>query len=129
MGNAAIDDSVGKVYQVFRNWSLDRRRLNEWRTIVAGGARTEKSAANEYDAAMPQPQPPQADWRAEDVVTAGEEVARTHGWVPVLRQWLSRVAAGDMTSAAAPVGGGPSNLALSQAMAFLLDLKTPRKLV
>ena len=127
-GGAAIDASVGKVYQVFRNWSLDRRRVNEWRTIVAGSARSEKAAANEYDAAMRQPQPPAADWQAANVVQAGEPVANAQGWVPVLRQWMERVGAGNATDAAAPVGGGPSNLALSQAMAFLLDLKPPTQL-
>lgn len=128
VGGAAVDATVGKVYQVFRNWSLDRRRLNEWRMMVAGGARSEKATSNEYDAAMTQPQPPAADWAAANVVTAGEPVANAQGWVPVLRQWMARVATGDATAAAAPAAGGPSNLALSQAMAFLLDLKPPTRL-
>jgi hypothetical protein len=128
VGNAAIDDSVGKVYQVFRNWSLDRRRLNEWRMIVSGGARSEKATADEYDATMTQPRPPAEDWKPTNVVQAGEPVSRTQGWVPVLRQWMARVVAGDATSAAAGPNGAPSNLALSQAMSFLLDLKPPTRL-
>jgi Zinc dependent phospholipase C len=128
VGNAAIDDSVGKVYQVFRNWSLDRRRLNEWRMIVSGGARSEKATADEFDAAMAQPRPPAADWAPANVVQAGEPVSLAQGWVPVLRQWMSRVAGGDVTSAAAGPNGAPSNLSLSQAMAFLLDLKAPTRL-
>ena len=135
-GGAAVDPAVAKVYQVFRNWSLDRRRLNEWRMLVAGGARTEKGAAADYDAAMPNPQPPEADWKGDRVVTAGEPTANAEGWVPVLRQWLSRVtqtnvanpAAADATNAAVPAGAQASNLQLSQALAFLLDLKAPTNL-
>lgn len=126
VGTGAIDDQVGKVYQVFRNWSLDRRRLNEWRMIVAGGAHPEKATANEYDAAMVQPQP--GDWKPADVVQAGEPVSRAQGWVPVLRQWLARAVPADATSNAAGANGSASNLSLSQAMAFILDLKQPTRL-
>ena len=96
--------------------------------MVAGGARSEKAARNEYDAAMPQPRPPAADWAPGNVVQDGEPVSNAQGWVPVLRQWMARVAGGDVTDPAAPATGGPSNLALSQAMAFLLDLKPPVRL-
>jgi zinc dependent phospholipase C len=129
-GGAAIDPAVAKVYQVFRNWSLDRRRLNEWRMLVAGGARSEKATRAEYDASMPDPQPPEADWKGDRVVTDGEPTSNAQGWVPVLRQWLARVttanpAAADATNAAAPGADQLSNLQLSQALAFLLDLKAP----
>src|SRR5262249_34697447 len=33
---------VHRVSQVFRNWNLDRRRLNEWKTLVSGGATSER---------------------------------------------------------------------------------------
>jgi len=131
-GGPAVDARVGKVYQVFRNWSLDRRRLNEWKMMVAGGARTEKSARDEYDATMTRPPPrstgPNPDWAPANVVTDGEPVSNAQGWVPVLRQWMARVAGGDVTDTAAPAGGGPTSMSLSQAMAFLLDLKAPVRL-
>ena len=33
---------VHRVSQVFRNWNLDRRRLNEWKLMVSGGAESER---------------------------------------------------------------------------------------
>jgi hypothetical protein len=122
---AAIDPSLKKVYQVFRNWSLDRRRVNEWRMLVAGGARSEKSSPDQYDAAMPQP--PGADWAAGalELMAAGEATANAQGWVPTLRQWLSRVATESAVNPTPPRAGAPSTLELSHALAFLLDLKPP----
>ncbi|HEU0015297.1 MAG TPA: hypothetical protein VFQ45_16535, partial [Longimicrobium sp.] len=131
------DASVARVYQVFRNWSLDRRRVNEWRMIVAGGAVSEKSGhADGYDAAMKQPRPPAAAGDPDRWVPQpglNETTLLQQGWVPLLRQWTARVArpqgaAGSFASAvdpAAPAAGVPSNRDLSQALAFLLDMPDP----
>ena len=35
--------ALGPVYQVFRQWNLDERRVNEWRMLVQGGAESEKA--------------------------------------------------------------------------------------
>lgn len=121
---AAVDPGVSKVYQVFRNWSLDRRRMNEWRMLVAGGARSEKGGnPAAYDPALPQPKDP--DW-VQPRAPAGEPVLNAQGWVPVLRQWLER--AGRNTSMVDPgvsAPGNPSAQNLSQALAYLLDLPEP----
>ncbi|HVE85802.1 MAG TPA: hypothetical protein VND93_23265 [Myxococcales bacterium] len=127
-GGGAVSDSVGKVYQVFRNWSLDRRRLNEWRMIVSGGAHTEKTAPDDYDAALVQPKP--GDWSAANVVKDGEQVANAQGWVPALREWMKRVTSGsgNALDSVAPSAGEPTTQQLSQALAFILDLSAPVKL-
>jgi hypothetical protein len=126
-----------KVYQVFRNWSLDRRRVNEWRALVAGGALSDKEGAEDrYDAAMPAAPFAPADtgtWRAPvasaaDATVLAEAVATAqgHGWVNVLRDWIDRVAEGeDLVATATPRPGQPSNRALSRAMAYILDAPDP----
>ena len=61
-GVTHLDSAVAepdKVYQVFRNWNLDRRRVNEWRMLVAGGAVSEKDGHPEkWDPAMLKPPDP-----------------------------------------------------------------------
>ncbi|HWK89326.1 MAG TPA: hypothetical protein VNP72_05000, partial [Longimicrobium sp.] len=133
----AADPAVARVYQVFRNWSLDRRRVNEWRMIVAGGAVSEKSGHPDgYDPALKQPRPPAAAGDPDRWVPQpglGEATLLQQGWVPLLRQWTARVArphgpANTFDSAvdpAAPAAGVPSNQALSQALAYLLDMPDP----
>ncbi|QSQ26064.1 hypothetical protein JY651_14545 [Pyxidicoccus parkwayensis] len=119
----AVDPRVSKVYQVFRNWSLDRRRLNEWRMLVAGGARSDKGGnAALYDPALPPRDPAWVPPRAP----LGEPVSNTQGWVPMLREWLDR--ASRNTNMADPLGsapGNPSHQDLSRALAYLLDLPEP----
>jgi hypothetical protein len=115
---------MGRVYQCFRNWNLDRRRVNEWKMLIAGGARSEKRArpAAEPDALM---LPPDENWRPQ---SDGEKVANQIGWVPVLRRWLdvARRAGNDVTAADAVLRpGDPTNLELSRGLAFLLDLPDP----
>jgi hypothetical protein len=125
-GGHAIDQTVGKVYQVFRNWSLDRRRINEWRMLVAGRALSEKfEAADSYDSAMTQPR--DANWKAQ--VVAGERFALDRGWARVLREWLT-MAGKTAENAVNATGHGagpaaPTNQQLSQALAFLFDLPDP----
>ncbi|HYI00864.1 zinc dependent phospholipase C family protein [Hyalangium sp.] len=119
-GGDPINPKVPKVYQVFRNWNLDRRRLNEWRMILTGGAHSEKSAPGEYDSALPHPR--DTDWSAG---APGEDTANDMGWVPVLREWLARAAQrSSVIDPVAPVNG-PASRELSRALAFLLDLPDP----
>jgi hypothetical protein len=137
LNRAPIVDRLGTVGQVFRNWSLDRRRLNEWRMIVAGGAVSEKAGHPERpDRAMSNA----AEVRFNPdpaVAPEGERVANALGWVPLLRQWMDLL--GDLTANPAAAGGDalantarrpdvPPNLDLSRAVAFLFDLPNPRVL-
>jgi hypothetical protein len=121
---------VTAVRQVFRQWNLDERRMNEWRMLISGNAHSDKPA-----------NPATADTAT---VTSGagyaagpatgEQVANSMGWVNLLRAW-SRVAADpDETTTSGAVTnytprvklGGvpqrPSNTQLTEALRFLLDL-------
>jgi hypothetical protein len=125
-GGNAVDQNIRKVYQVFRNWSLDRRRVNEWRMLVAGGALSEKGeSADGYDSAMTQPRDPA--WTPQ--VAQGEATASARGWARVFRDWLTMAGKGG-EDATNPAGNGagpgaPSNLDLSRAIAFLFDTPSP----
>lgn len=122
-----------RIFQVFRNWSLDRRRVNEWRMLIAGRAWSEKTGPDRYDAAMPQGAHGPADqaaWRAPiGAAAAGEaeSTALAQGWVPAFRKWLDvmREPAQDPNAAAAFRPDDPTNRALSRAVAWLLDLPEP----
>jgi hypothetical protein len=128
-----LDSAVAepdKVYQVFRNWSLDRRRVNEWRMLVAGGAVSEKDGHPEkWDSAMLKPPDPAA-WTTRmpaNQAAVGEGAALSLGWVPMLRAWLD-VAHTPDASAMTPGSlypGAPSSLALSRGLAYVLDLPEP----
>jgi hypothetical protein len=110
-----------RVWQVFRNWNLDRRRANEWQMLVAGGAVSEKEFghAERRDPAMPEGAP---DTRTP----AGEATATRHGWVPVMRKWLEMHRRGEeQLKMAARRPGDPTNHQLTQAMGFLLNLDVP----
>jgi len=113
------------VYQVFRNWDLDRRRVNEWHMLVAGRALSEKhNDSRVYDAAMTRPQPQGYAPRQND---EGESAANRLGWVPLLRRWIALAGQNvDPLDATAPANPNEvSNLGLSRGMAFLLDLPEP----
>lgn len=85
--------AVGKTYEVFRQWNLDHRRVNEWRMLVAGSAESEKNGRPERaDPGMLAGRP--ADQPA--AAAAGAPIADAMGWVPLWRAWL-RVA-GDLTA-------------------------------
>ncbi len=121
-----VNQNVGKVYQVFRNWSLDRRRINEWRMLVAGGALSEKGeAVDTYNSAMTQPRDP--NWALH--VPQGEATALARGWARVLREWTvmsGNVAQDGIDPSATGAGAGtPVNLDLSRAMAFMFDMADP----
>jgi hypothetical protein len=124
-----VNPAVSKVYQVFRNWNLDRRRVNEWRTLVAGGALSEKGVnAAAYDAAMHTPQDP--DWRPG--VTDNEGTARELGWVPLLRAWIRMASRANHNAIDTLAWGGgldlPPNRELSRALAYVLDMPDPVEL-
>ncbi len=105
------------VDQVFRNWNLDERRINEWREIVSGGAAPET---------VPAPPPGRPDGRA---------IALATGWVPLWRAWL-RMATDTLADAGATVVMSytpevvahdgrrfrPTNAELTAGVQFLLDL-------
>jgi hypothetical protein len=57
----------------------------------------------------------------------GEGVANQIGWVEVLRRWVdvARRTGNDVTAETVMRPGDPTNLALSQGLAFLLDLPDP----
>lgn len=114
---------IGRVYQCFRNWNLDRRRVNEWKMLIAGGARSEKRGR---PPAEPDPLmlSPDENWRPQ---SPGEGVANQLGWVELLRRWfdVARRAGNDVTAQTVMRPGDPTNLALSQGLAFLLDLPDP----
>jgi hypothetical protein len=120
---AADQSRVNRVYQVFRNWNLDRRRVNEWKMLVLGGARSEKRG----DAAATDPAmaPPDGEWRLR--VPNGEDTANSLGWVRLLRAWLdmARRPEQDATADVAFRPGEPTNRALSRGLAYLLDMPEP----
>lgn len=122
-----------RIFQVFRNWCLDRRRVNEWRMIVAGRAWSEKAAPDRYDEKMPHgargPTDPAA-WRAPIGAAAAAEAEQTAlgaGWVPAFRKWLDmmRQPAQDPNAATSIHPEDPTNRALSRAVAWLLDFPEP----
>jgi hypothetical protein len=117
---------IARVYQCMRNWNLDRRRVNEWKTLVTGGAVSEHRGRPivEPESMMLTPLPDDG-WNP--VNPTGEAVAVELGWVPLLRRWLdmARRAGVDVTSTGSFRPGDPSNLALSRGLAYLLDLPDP----
>lgn len=121
---------ANRVYQVFRNWSLDRRRVNEWRMLVAGGAFSEKgSDLNKFDPAMLRPANP-SGWTTKmggGALAEGERTAREMGWVPLLREWLDMARRPTVNSLAEErlKAENPTNQAMSRAMAYLFDIDEP----
>ncbi len=125
-----------KVYQVFRNWSLDRRRVNEWRMLVAGDAFSEKAGHPEaYDRAMLDGFGPadKAAWTAPlhaagpGILAQGERTALKMGWVKLLRAWLDvmRRPAQDPLAATSFRPENPANVELGRGLAYLLDMADP----
>jgi hypothetical protein len=79
----AADAKLEKVHQIFRQWNLNERRVNEWKMLFLGGAESEKDG-----------QPGQADpgMRAapddyQSVAPEGEAIANALGWVRAFRAW------------------------------------------
>jgi hypothetical protein len=92
---------------VFRNWSLDRRLVDEWREAVIGGATIDNTAA--------------AD--------PGYRTLAQQGWIPTMRKWLRVIDAhdGSAVDAARRDAGAnePTNQELSLAMAKLMSMSDP----
>ena len=126
------DPQLHEVVRVFRRWNLDERRLDEWRTLVSGGAEVEPAPTGQPDPLL------------RDVLTdpghphpAGAPVAAAMGWVPLWRAWL-RVAGDQAADAVAAVAHAatpvvdmpdgtrrPTNAELTDGVRFLLDLGDP----
>jgi len=124
---------IDPLQQVFRNWSLERRRVNEWRMLIAGGAFGEKGLHPEgRDPMMPADTP--AAWTsplfnpaARAPFDEGEAAARQLGWVPLLRKWLD-VAARPNQNVLSDERFNPNDPpphALSRGLAYLLDMTDP----
>lgn len=120
--NIGSRSDLTRVHQVFRNWNLDRRRENEWKMLILGGAVSEKRG----DVAAADVAVPPADPRS-DPVPAGEPIANSMGWVNVLRNWveMARSPLANTQDRIAFRPGNPTNLELSQALAYLLDIPDP----
>lgn len=142
MVDASAPDAPKPVFQVLRNWSLDRRRINEWKMLVAGGAVSEKpNGPATYDPTMLHGRFAPADteaWRhpmsdttaggPEAAAIEGDETMRKQGWVQLLRKWLELERQGDQNLTdpnARLFPDWPTNQQLSRGMAFLLDLPDP----
>jgi len=118
--NSAVP--LNKVYQVFRNWDLDRRRVNEWKMLVLGDAISEKrGAVAGPDPAVTLP----VGWPVSS--PKGEPVATNFGWLPVMRQWLDMARRPEMNTKAPQAfrAENPRNLDLSRALGFLFDMADP----
>ncbi len=126
VGKTAGGETIGPVYQVFRNWNLDHRRVNEWRMLVAGRGLSEKqNDSRVYDGAMTDPRDGAYTPRQND---EGERTANQLGWVPLLRRWVALASqpAADPLDATVPAGPNTvANRAMSRGIAFLLDLPEP----
>lgn len=130
---STLNPAPEPVYQVFRNWNLDRRRVNEWRMLVAGGAVSEKNGAPTHaDEAMLQP--PSADtWRSAmdtapaEVVAEAEKTALDMGFIPLLREWydMTHRPSVNPTTEERFNPNNPTNRAMTRAMAWLLDMPQP----
>jgi hypothetical protein len=115
--------AVNTVYQVFRNWNLNHRRVNEWQMLVGGGAASEKRGTP----AVADPLQPAVPSAFTALTPAGEETANRLGWVPLLEHWLAAASRPGVDSLADTSfrEGDPSNRRLSEGIAFLLDLPMP----
>jgi hypothetical protein len=118
---------VHRVSQVFRNWNLDRRRVNEWKAIVSGGAASERRgdfrAAEEAAPVDPADAGGTLDDAAVERRRAADALVRDLGWLGVFRAWVDMAgrARTDTTGAEVFRPGAPSNRELSRAMASLID--------
>jgi hypothetical protein len=113
--------AINPVNQVFRNWNLSQRRVNEWRMLIGGSAVSEKGD---------RPADPDAMQRSGWVspAAAGEPVSNQMGWIPLFERWLDGARRPDVDIASATSvlrAGDPSNRKLSEAIAYLFDLPAP----
>jgi hypothetical protein len=128
---AARGIPLSPVYEVFRRWNLDERSANEWRLLVSGGARSERTTAAPPVDPLRRPAPVGATVFDD---AGGRALLERWGWIPTWRAW-TRVATDptqDTTAATAapytppdgPAPGAPSpnNELLSRAIKTLLNL-------
>lgn len=115
--------AVNRVYQVFRNWNLNHRRMNEWRMLMLGNAVSEKRGVPRD----PDPLQPGVPAAWTSLTAAGEETANRVGWVPLVEKWLDVARRPGMDSLANEAfrEGDPTNRKLSEGIAFLFDLPMP----
>jgi hypothetical protein len=140
-GRPAIPGNLDPVFEVFRQWNLDERRVNEWRLLVNGRAERDQTDPVHADPGM-RPDTRVAPYvnKAQNAPPAApapapETVATALGWVPLWRAW-SRMATDITADTSAqtamsytptirlPNGTAlqPTNFDLTNAMRFLLDL-------
>jgi hypothetical protein len=133
-GLPAIPNAVpGPVYQVFRQWNLDERRLNEWRMLTEGGAVSEKANPADHESGMRRLPPGSPPYLS--AVPAGEALLNDMGWIRTWRAWLrvaSDITADTSSTTAAPYTPlverwngttvRPTNQDLTDAVRFLFDL-------
>jgi hypothetical protein len=142
---------LATVERVFRRWNLDSRRVNEWRAIVSGGARSENRPAPPpapppvFVAGLPPPaatetvngDPTQLNPAAASplLMVGTEALVDQLGWLPVFRAW-SRVATDVQQDADSDLPAPynpriraadgrwvqPTNRQLNAAVRYLLDL-------
>lgn len=115
-------------YEVFRRWNLDERAANEWRTLIAGGARSERTSTGD-------PLRRSAPVGATVIDDpGGRALLERMGWLPTFRAW-TRVATDPTQDTGAPRAApysppdgppgtttAPTNDLLSRAVRVLLNL-------
>jgi hypothetical protein len=123
VGGVAANPQLPKVYEVFRQWNLDERRINEWKMLVSGGAGTDAGAGRPRPGGNTNPAP------------GGETVANGLGWIPLIKTWKAmatdphadsssqsrHVRAPFFRSGNTPARQ-PKNAELTEAIRYLLDL-------
>jgi hypothetical protein len=115
------------VSQVFRNWNLDRRRVNEWKLMVTGGAESERRGDFRVDEEAAPVDPADASETFSDAFINGriaaDSLVRERGWLNIFRGYVDMAARARTDSSSAEVfrPGQPANRDLSRAMAYLLD--------
>jgi hypothetical protein len=135
LAEPALAAPLHPVYQVFRQWNLDERRVNEWRMLVSGDAVSEKGGnPASHDPGM-RPLSPGDAFVPSPAAAVGETIANGLGWVRTFRAW-ARIA-GDTQAAtngrnaesysptlrrADGTRTAATNQELTAAVRFLLDL-------
>ena len=116
-----------RVSQVFRNWNLDRRRMNEWMMMVGGSAASERRGDfRATDEAAPVDAADVGETFSDAFIATrqnGERTARELGWLGTFRSWMEVAShpGTDITQDVVFHPGNPSNRDLSRAVAYLLD--------
>jgi hypothetical protein len=123
VAGVGANPQLPKVYEVFRHWNLDERRINEWKMLVSGGGDADANATRPRPGGNANPAP------------GGESVANELGWIRLIKAWKamatdrhadsssqSRHARAPFFRADNTPARQPKNAELTEAMRFLLDL-------